>query len=290
MENRVRPILDGFPLRCFGDSGCATFGYRFREVGMRSVLLIAVVCGVMACEGSEAEKAPTKTEAEKAPTKTEAQKPQWNADQFAGRSYQSLERMWQGTWVMPFRTVTYNATSRPGDAGKSAIGTHEIWTIEGSTLSRYDGVTTETLTLEVIGPCAVVIKDRGKRTHSYKNFYFDGDTLYLANRGGYRNKGTTFACFHPTVGPQVVTARGNTCHLWTYPLVHQLRGMQRHPAQCAYVTEDGKEYFEVRAKKLVGGKKRLLVSGELLVDPRSSQDSAQKFSSHDAALNALTKR
>jgi hypothetical protein len=213
----------------------------------------------------------------------------WDSSQFAGVSRNVMLQKWQGTWVLPFRS------SRPGEKAKSAIGTREIWTVKGGRVDRYDGVRTQERHLRIIAPCLADFRwaKRAKKNSpgtegiSYRAFYFNGETLHVGNVGGYTWKGTTFVCFS-SGEPRVVTQRGSTCHLWEYPVVHQVRKMKRHKAKCSIVTEGDKRFFEIRSPKLYRGKERLLFSGDLLVDPRNPAQPARKYPSHQAAFKALT--
>jgi len=210
-------------------------------------------------------------------------------DQFAGVSGAALLEKWQGTWLMPFHLSA--ATD------KSAIGTYEIWTVNQATLTRFNGTSTRTKRIDIVAPClarflwkkqTVVGKPVSRTITSYTPFYFAKGALHAAHEGGYQQRGVTFACFR---FKEVVVHRGDTCHLWTYPVVRMgPPKMERHPATCSYTTVAGKRYFEVRSTKLTGGHKRLLVSGDLLIHPTHDSRPARKFPSHAAALQSVTNR
>jgi len=213
----------------------------------------------------------------------------WDSNQFAGVSRNVMLHKWQGTWVLPFRSTS------SGERGKSAIGTREIWTVKGGRVDRYNGIRTQERSIRIIAPCLADFRwaKRAKKNSpgtvgiTYRVFYFNGETLHVGNSGGFTWKGTTFACFS-SGEPRVVTQRGSTCHLWEYPVVHQVRKMKRHKAKCRTYNEGDKRFFEVRSPKLYRGKDRLRLEGNLLVDPRNPAGPAQKFPSHQAAFKALT--
>ena len=128
----------------------------------------------------------------------------------------AITARWQGAWVMPFRA---------GDPSTSRIGTHEVWAVEGTRLTRWDGDTEEGETMTLLARCLVKV---GDKRFSYHAFAFGEGRLIVDSRIGVRDGDAITVC--SDLGG-VYTFDGTTCRYWEKPMVGR-GGLASHPATC----------------------------------------------------------
>ncbi len=131
---------------------------------------------------------------------------------------EAITARWQGAWVMPFRSGDPSTTSR--------IGTHEVWAVEGTWLTRWGGDTEEVGAMTLLARCLVKV---GDRRFSYHAFAFSEGRLIVDHRIGVRDGDAITVC--SDLGG-VYTFDGTTCRYWERPIIGR-GGLASHPATCA---------------------------------------------------------
>jgi hypothetical protein len=129
----------------------------------------------------------------------------------------TITARWQGAWVMPFRA---------GDLSTSRIGTHEVWAVEGTSLTRWDGDTEEVSPMTLLARCLVKVGD--KKQFSYHAFAFGEGGLIVDSRIGVRDGDAITIC--SDLGG-VYTFDGTRCRYWERPIIGR-GGLASHPATC----------------------------------------------------------
>lgn len=116
---------------------------------------------------------------------------------------------------MPFRS---------GDGSPSPIGSHEVWAVTGTRLTRWDGDTEQTAPMTFLARCLVKVGDRRFRMHA---FAFTDGQLVVDDAIGVRDGDAIAVC---TDLGGIYTYDGTSCRFWEKPFGR--RGFAPHPATC----------------------------------------------------------
>ena len=175
---------------------------------------------------------------------------------------------WQGAWVMPFRA---------GDPETSPIGMHEVWTVEGTRMTRWDGVTEAVGDMTLLARCLVRVGDRERfQMHA---FAFREGALIVDNQIGVRDGGAITVC--SDLGG-IYTFDGTTCRYWEKPPGG--RRITSHPATCKV---DG-DRFEATSADDVTAPHTMRFDGDLVRrDLESVREPATRFDTLAAAKASL---
>ena len=222
---------------------------------------VAAALVLLGC-GSEAAKPESKT----------APKPEPPAELLAAGEADAITTRWQGAWVMPFRA------GDPEDT--SPIGTHEVWTVEGSRMTRWDGLTEEVGTMTLLARCLVRVGD--DRHFTMHAFAFSEGAVIVDDRIGVRDGDAITLC--SDLGG-IYTFDGTTCRYWEKPIVGRKgRGHAAHPATC---TVDG-DRFAASSPEDVTGPHTMRIDGDRVQrDLEHAPDPATRFDTHAAAKASL---
>ena len=69
----------------------------------------------------------------------------------------------------------------------------EVWSIDGGTLTRWDGAKEATAELVIVAPCLAKVKWPGGH-FTYEEFVIDGETVWFGEEGGRTHGGRTVVC------------------------------------------------------------------------------------------------
>lgn len=158
---------------------------------------------------------------------------------------QELLAAWQGTWELPFTVDD---------------GTTEVWTVDGTTLTRWNGKEKVDRTLRLLARCLAKVSwsKGGGETFMYQAFAFADGRLIVDSMIGTVD-GTSFTACHDL--GFVYTSDEHGCRFWQKPIVSRKgQGLVPHPATC---TVTGTTYT-LSSPDDVTGEHTLVADGALL--------------------------